>query len=713
MSKIRNLIIVESPAKTKTIAKMLGKDYKIIASFGHIRDLPSYSLGIDVDDDFKVKYEVSKDKKKYVDNIKKEVALASHVFLATDPDREGEAISWHISEIFGKNVSYNRIVFNSIDKDSIVHAINNARDIDDNLVLAQKSRRILDRLSGYKGSSWLNKFLQDKKLSCGRVQSVALKFLVDREKEIINFIPKDYFNILIDGESKGQPLSLVLYKIKDKKVESKIKGKIQYLITEEEKANKILEKILSNKELIVSETKSSEIKKKTNPPYITSSLQQDASTKLGYNVAKTMKIAQNLYEGISGNAGLITYMRTDSFRIEPKIIKSIREHISSKYPNSATKTENKFSSRKSSQDAHEAIRPVSVNVTPDSVKHYLSNEQYKVYDLIWKRAIASQMSEAVYSVITAHISDASKEHIFKISHTTLKKEGYLAIYNSSNDSSVKFDLEEGDKIKILNGKVKKSTTKAPDRFSEASLVKKMEAEGVGRPSTYAPTITRLSKYIDESCRSMKPTDKAIEVSDALDKHLPIMTSVDFTSNMEEELELVEDNKKNWIEVVREFWNPFKESLDKASKDIASTNKKELDKECPNCGKQLLEISWRDSTFIGCSGYPKCKYVESNKKAPELDKSLYVDWFDWDQKCCLCSGDMSIRKGPYGLFLGCSKYPKCRGIVGVIKKEQDTGKMCSLDDGGHIIKKTGKRGSVFICHKEDCKKLYSESELEKL
>lgn len=710
-NKEKTLIIVESPAKIKTISKILGSDYDIIASYGHIRDLPKKTIGIDINNNFTPKYEIQSDKKKYADAIIKAASKYNNILLATDPDREGEAISWHISQILPENAKYKRIVFNAIDRESIENAINNARDININLVHAQQARRILDRLYGYKGSAWLNSFFNSKNLSCGRVQSVALKIIVDKEHVIHKFEPQDYWNINVDFiDEDKRPIQATVHKVGQHLVESKKDSKAHYFLNSEEKTQKILDKINNRKKIEIKSISKKKIHKKPSAPYITSTLQQDASTKLGFGVAKTMQIAQNLYEGVDTLGGLITYMRTDSVRVSDVALKNLRQYISKNFNEFLSKNVIHYKSKKQSQDAHEAIRPTSVDVAPDTIKEFLSKEQYLLYDLIWRRYVASQMCDAVYAstsiIINIHCDDVVIEA--RSSCSFLESPGYKIIYvddAESPDQSIA--IQENSILKIKDLGMKKSTTRPPDRYSEASLVKQMEEAGVGRPSTYAPTISKISKYVAYNGKAMVPTEQGTKVIKVLDDNIPIITSSKFTSEMEDDLEKIEENKVKWVNVVENFWEKFNKMLSDAFIEN-KTVKERSDRTCKLCNAFMNEITWKNNKFLGCSNYPECKYSENlNSPSQEnINNEDIPEWFDVSQECIKCNSKMKVRKGPYGLFLGCSNYPKCKNIISIPKKEDFIGKFC--EDalcGGQIIRKETKKGSFYKCIK--CNKIYKD------
>lgn len=694
------LVIVESPTKTKTISKILGSKYKVIASFGHIRDLPSSKIGVDIDSGFVPKYEIDKSKKSKVEAIKKESSKSSLVLLGTDPDREGEAISWHISQILPKGTSFKRIVFNAIEEEAILNAIESQRDIDDKLVDSQKARRILDRLAGYKGSSWLNRFLKSKGLSCGRVQSVALKFLVDREKSIRDFVPLDYWSITANFKIKDIEQEFKLKSINGNKIERVSNGETLYHITSEEQVKNIIDQIECAKDYKIEDIKERKVKKAPKPPYTTSTLQQDAGNRLGMSVSKAMKLAQDLYEGIGGESGYITYMRTDSVNIEPKNIEKINEFIKKNFPKEAESKSRSYKSSKSAQEAHEAIRPTNIEFTPEEARKKLSEEHSKIYELIWKRTIASQMKNAIYGTVTYTVKDSDKKINFVASGTVILEKGYTKMYKeeSGEDAVLDLNVETGYSPKLLNTKSKKSTTKPPARYSEASLVKKLESESVGRPSTYAPTIDRIGKYIEKDSKSLVPTKSGEEVCSALDAHLPILTSASFTSELEEKLEEIEEGTKQYEEVMNIFWGRFKTLLEEAQKHITAVEKVITDKDCPNCKEKMFKISWKGSYFYGCSAHPKCKYSESDKKKKEISIKEYdiLPDFNLSRQCIKCGKDMKLRSSSYGIFLGCSNYPKCKSTMSIPMKSDISEERCSKCDRQKVLGRGKNNTYCFIC-----------------
>ena len=637
-----NLVIVESPSKSKTIEKYLGKDYKVVSSKGHIRDLATkgkYGLGVDIDNNFTPTYELIKGKKKMVSDLKKDIKSSDKVYLATDPDREGEAISWHLKdELKIKDKDYERVVFNEITKDTVLKAFKNARKIDEDLVHSQETRRILDRIIGFR----LSKLMQSKTggKSAGRVQSVALKLIVDREREIESFVKEEYWTI----NAKFNDFDAELEKYKNKNVE----------IHNELEADEILNK-LSNKFKIEDVDKKNK-KKQSKPPFITSTLQQEASIKLGFSAKKTMSLAQKLYEGVDledETVGLITYMRTDSIRLSDEFIASTYKYIENKYGKEYLGVVKKSKKTENVQDAHEAIRPTSVNRTPESVKTYLSNDEFKLYSMIYKRAIASLMKDATQEQ-TIVILD-NNDYKFKISGSVIVFDGYLKVYSDYEDSEDKilppFDTYKSN-ILISNSIEKEQHfTKPKPRYTEAKLIKEMEELGIGRPSTYAKTMETIvergyAKLID---KKFVPTEVGIEITDKLQEFFSNLINVKYTAKMENDLDKIADGDLVWYNLLDEFYKEFEPTLDNAFKHMDKKAAEETGEKCPECGNSLVIRNGKYGKFTACSNYPTCKYIKKDeKKIVEICK------------CPECDGTIIEKKTKKGkIFYGCNNYPKCK------------------------------------------------------
>jgi len=684
----KNLVIVESPAKSKTIGKILGRNYKVVASVGHVRDLPKSTLGIDIDNNFEPKYITIRGKGPVIKELKKEAKKSENIYLATDPDREGEAISWHLAHILGLDTNDKiRVEFNEITKDAIKNSIKNPRSLDIDLVDAQQARRALDRLVGYKISPLLWKKVR-KGLSAGRVQSVTVKLICDREEEIDSFIAKEYWTIKANL-SKGK-----------EDFEANFIGKIVNSIEEkkelnnEEEVNSIL-KSLDENDFKVFNIKRGKRKRNPYPPYTTSTLQQDASKKLNFSTKKTMSLAQQLYEGIDLKkgevTGLITYMRTDSTRISNEIINPVKEFIinnyGKEYSNGGKSYGNK--SKKESQDAHEAIRPTNIALTPDSIKEYLSRDQFKLYKLIWDRFIGSQMKEAQYDTISANI--VSNDYLFRATGSKLVFPGFLKVYITSDeevkDMSIP-NLEEGDVLKVKEIIPKQNFTQPPARYTEASLIKTLEELGIGRPSTYAPTITTIlaRNYVSLENKYFYPTDLGSIVNDILIEYFSDIINEEFTANLENELDNIALGNVSWKDIVKQFYAEFHKFLVKAEKEVEEIEIKdeETDIVCEKCGRNMVIKNGRYGKFLACPGYPECK----NTKAI-LDKI--------NVKCPKCDGEIVRKRSKKGrTFYGCSNYPECD----FVSWDEPIEEKCPNCKENMIIKRT-KTKTIIRCTNKEC------------
>jgi DNA topoisomerase-1 len=653
------LVIVESPAKAKTVGRFLGKGYTVRASVGHVRDLLRSELSVDVDNHFEPKYRVPNEKRPIVKELKVLAKSAEEIYLATDPDREGEAIAWHLLEAAEIDPSlYHRVVFHEITEPAINAAFANPRQIDMNLVDAQQARRILDRLVGYSISPLLWEKVRSR-LSAGRVQSVALRLVVEREREIDAFQPVEYWSIAaeVTPKTKSQAYLTRLAKIDDKDPDLSNKEKVDQYLSDIEASS-----------FIVSKIKKSERRRKPSAPFITSTLQQEASRKLGYTARRTMMIAQQLYEGLDvgegGTAGLITYMRTDSTNISEIAQKDTREFIQKQYggdflPASAPQYKTRAVS---AQEAHEAIRPTSVWRIPDKVKHFLTPEQFKLYQLIWQRFVASQMETALYDTLSVEVTAAGNAHqyLFRASGSTIRFPGFLIVYEDALDEDLKPEdnenvkipaiLEEGQKQSLLRVLPEQHFTQPPPRFTEASLVQVLEENGIGRPSTYAPILSTIQQrgYVVREAKRLSPTETGILVNDLLVEHFPEIVDLGFTAGMEANLDHVASGQEEWRKVIEDFYVEFEPQVKKAQAEMP-VQKAELEKigrECPNCGHDLV-IRWgRFGKFISCSNFPTCRYTEAL-----LEKI--------DVTCPKDGGDLVQRKTRKGrIFYGCANYPTC-------------------------------------------------------
>lgn len=683
----KSLVIVESPAKAKTISKFLGRKYKVKATVGHIRDLPKSKLGVDIDNNFEPQYITIRGKGPVINELKKEAKNAKEILLATDPDREGEAISWHLSYILGLNIENNiRIEFNEITKNAIQNAIKKPRKINEELVNAQQARRILDRLVGYKISPLLWKKVK-KGLSAGRVQSVATKLICDREKEIENFEQEEYWSITVQLEKNDTEFDAAFYgqiiNGKEKKLE----------LSNEEEVNKIVEEIKKNK-FIVDKIKRGSKKRNPYPPYTTSSLQQDANRRLGFSTKKTMIIAQQLYEGIDikgeGAVGLVTYIRTDSIRISSQARQSANSFITDKFGEkySTGGTQFRKGKNKDIQDAHEAIRPTSVLRTPESIKDSLSKDQYKLYKLIWERFVASQMSPALFDTLSIKFKVGDK--IFKANGSKMKFDGFLRVYEiSKEDKDVRLpDLKEGEEVKLNEINPKQHFTQPPARYTEASLVKALEEMGIGRPSTYAPTIsTILSRgYISLENKYLKPTELGNIVTELLEEFFKDIVNVSFTAEMEKKLDQIEEGKLDWREVLNDFYGDFKKTLEIAENEMKKVKLQyeETDVKCEKCGRNMVIKHGRYGKFLACPGYPECKNTKP------LLKEIGV-------KCPFCDGDIIERKTKRGrTFYGCSNYPDCN----FVSWDKPLEEKCPECDSILVMKNTRRKKKI-RCINDEC------------
>lgn len=715
------LIIVESPAKIKTLRKFLGGNYLFESSMGHIRDLPKKGFGIDVDHDFEPSYETLPDKKDVIERLKKAAKQVDVVYLSPDPDREGEAIAWHIASILPKGTPCKRVTFNSITKEAVIEALKHPRNVDQDLVDAQQARRLLDRIVGYKISPILTRRAGGSKeggLSAGRVQSVALKLVVDREKEILAFISIEYWNIqaLLQLKQEATPLTASLYAVDGKKVE-KEPGKDHFVIPDEKTAQGIVSR-LQQATFKVDSVDRKEKRRHPVPPFITSTLQQEASRHYGFSAQRTMNIAQGLYEGIDlgseGTEGLITYMRTDSVRVSPESIAAARQYIQKTYGAAYLPAEGKqYTTKKSAQDAHEAIRPAQLYYPPESIQRYLTHDQFKLYQLIWRRFVASQMNPAVYDTISCDIG-TNQGLLLRATGSVIKFPGFLAVYEEREDKEEEGSpdkilppVEEGQSLRLLDIHSQQAFTRPPPRFTEASLVKELEKSGIGRPSTYATIMNKIQSrdYTVKEKGALKPTELGMVIAKMLEDNFGMIMDVGFTVAMEDELENIAEKHQDWKVLIREFWEKFIPFVSTAEKE-AHVPKVDTELLCPDCGKHLQKVWSRQKYFYGCSDYPQCKYTAPIESV-DFDKSQYDPTFNWDQNCPLCGLEMKIRFGKFGAFLGCSTYPDCRGIVNIPRKgDLPAAQMphCpAIGCGGNMVQRKSRFGKAFFScsHYPDC------------
>lgn len=710
----KSLIIVESPAKIKTLKKFLGKDFIFASCFGHVRDLPQKGFGIDVENDFEPIYEILPDKKKVIADLKQAAKECQTIYLSPDPDREGEAIAWHIAQILPKTAQIKRTAFNAITKDAVLEAINHPREINMDLVDAQQARRLLDRIVGYTLSPILARKLQRRTgVSAGRVQSVALKLVVEREIEIENFIPVEYWNLgafLEDGDPKKR-FHASLYSVDGLRWEKEAQeGKKIFLINNENQAQEVIKR-LEKASYHVKTVEKKEKLRNPQPPFITSTLQQEASRHFRFSSQKTMSVAQSLYEGVDlkneGAEGLITYMRTDSVRTEPEAINKARSYIQKTYGESyLPQTPRVYTAKKSAQDAHEAIRPTNMDHPPHLIKSYLTRDQYQLYSLIWNRFIASQMNPAVYDTVTIQIA-TNQDIELRATGAVIKFQGFLKLYEEKEDEEQKEleailpSLEEGQKLHLIETTCEQAFTKPPPRFSEALLVKELEKSGIGRPSTYASIMGKIQgrAYTEKVNNRLKPTELGRVISQFLETNFPQIMNVGFTAEMEDALEQIAAHEKQWKEIIKTFWTKFIPTVETAKVE-AFIPKIETDIICPKCGSPVQKIWSKRGYFFGCSTYPECDYTTTSQEL-EFDKSLYASEFNWDQPCPICNSPMNIRHGRFGSFLGCSKYPECKGIVNIPKigeaviPQEDLPPCPAIGCDGRISSRKSRFGKIFF------------------
>jgi DNA topoisomerase-1 len=690
----KNLVIVESPAKAKTIKKILGKDFEVKASAGHIRDLPKKGIGVNIKKNFEPQYEVLEEKADVVKDLQEAAGKAKVVYLAPDPDREGEAIAWHLANILGEGITFKRIEFNEITKEAIQRAIKHPRDIDVKRVDAQQARRVLDRLVGYKISPLLWQKVR-RGLSAGRVQSVSVRLIVDREKEILAFTPQEYWSIAAEmtkGAAKTGAFMAELNKWKAKKLD----------ITNEKTATEIVTS-LKTSEYKVQKIGTKEQKRQPGPPFITSTLQQEASRRFGFTVKRTMTLAQQLYEGVDlgeeGPVGLITYMRTDSTRVakeaQEEAVQFVTEKWGKPYLPDAPRV---FKSKKGAQDAHEAIRPTSVYRTPDQMKKHLTPDQNKLYKLVWERFMASQMANALLSVLTVEIN--AGDGLFRVSDTKVVFAGYQALYTELSENegeeeeknSKLPDLKEGDVLKLKEVHPKQHFTQPPPRFTEASLVKALEEQGIGRPSTYAPTISTVQQrgYVQKEGRALQPTELGVQVNDQLVAHFPNIVDTKFTADMEEKLDNVEAGGEAWQDLIGTFYKPFAETLKLAAKEMKPVEIPSGEM-CEVCGAEYLIKSGRFGEFLACSKYPECKSTK-----PIIRKV--------GMKCPTCNeGDVIIKKSRTGkTFYGCERWSKDETGCSFTSWDQPTEIKCVKCQTMMVLKRSKAGRNFLLCTNAECK-----------
>ena len=703
----KNLVIVESPAKAKTISKFLGKDYVVMASMGHVRDLPKSQMGIDTENHFEPEYIITPDKKKIIKDLKSKVKADTVIWLATDRDREGEAIGWHLIEALKlKGHEVHRIVFHEITKSAILEAIEHPLKLKQDLIDAQQARRVLDRLVGYELSPLLWKKIRYG-LSAGRVQSVAVRLIVDRERERDAFKSEEYWSLT--GEFYADTDKKITFEAKLHKKDSK------KLEIKNEKASKKILKELEKSKYHVTKIEHKEVKKNPAPPFTTSTLQQEAARKLRMSVKKTMVLAQQLYEGINigkHHQGLITYMRTDSVSLSKQATSAMKKMIEKEYGKEyALDKPRAYKSKKGAQEAHEAIRPVDATLHPDDVAEYLDKDQLRLYELIWKRAVASQMAAAIFDREAVDIETEKHGYLFRANGQRVKFPGFIKAYiEDVDDEDAKKDhvenlLPELKKDQEVHEKElipKQHFTQPPPRYTEASLVKKLESEEIGRPSTYAPTISTIMTrgYVEKEEGALKPTDTALVVNDMLVKHFPNVVSIGFTAKMEDDLDRIAAGKEEWEKFIEDFYDPFHDNVVEKTESIKKEDvvNEKSDEICEDCGSPMVIKLGRFGKFLSCSNYPECKNAkplgetkEEEKEFEDLQKKL------GGKKCSKCGEPMEVKRGRYGEFLGCTGYPKCKNMQSIVKF---AGVKCPQCKGGQLIERhTRKGGRLFYgCNK---------------
>ncbi len=699
----KQLVIVESPAKAKTISKFLGKDYVVLSSFGHVRDLPKSAIGVDVEHDFMPKYVIPRDKAKHVKALKEAAKGADKILFATDEDREGEAISWHLAEILSVPADkLERITFHEITKRAIEEALEHPRALDLNHVNAQQARRILDRLVGYELSPFLWRKVQ-KGLSAGRVQSVAVRLVVERERERDAFKPEEYWSIeaLLSsvGGKDAAEFPAKLFSHNEKKLD-------KLSISSKEQAEGILQELKGATYAVQSIAKKT-VRRSPPPPFTTSTLQQDGNNKLGFSAKETMRLAQQLYEGVEipgeGSVALITYMRTDSVNLSDLFLGEARDFIATQFGAAyALPAPRRYKTKsKGAQEAHEAIRPTDAKRTPESLEAHLERNLWRLYDLVWRRAVATQLPEAVINATAVDI--AAGTSLFRATGSTLQFDGYLKVYEEKRKETMLPPLKEGDELNLINLEGKPHVTEPPARYSDATLVKALEEHGIGRPSTYAPTIATITDrgYVerDEQKRLM-PGKIAYTVNDLLVEHFPAVVDLAFTANMEEKLDDVAEGKLEWVPVLRTFYGPFHETLLEKEKTVArlKPEDKPTDIVCEKCGKPMVVKYGRFGEFLACTGYPECKNTKQLKQgeggaAPQIETTNEV--------CPACNAPMMVKRGRFGPFLSCSRYPECKTIKRIEKK---LGLPCPECKEGELVEKRSRQGRNFYgCNRyPDCK-----------
>ncbi|WP_297809301.1 type I DNA topoisomerase [uncultured Methylophaga sp.] len=709
----KKLVIVESPAKAKTIKKYLGKDVEVLASYGHVRDLLPKEGAVDPANDFAMKYQVIDRNSKHVDAIAKAMKKADALYLATDPDREGEAISWHLYELLKKRGALkdketHRVVFHEITQQAVNDAVDHPRDLSMHLVNAQQARRALDYLVGFTLSPLLWKKVR-RGLSAGRVQSPALRMIVERELEIEAFNPKEYWTIEADAVADKKAFQAKLTHFDGDKLS-------QFSIDNEKQSGEVVKTLNKAAEgkLLVTNVEKKQRRRNPAAPFTTSTLQQEASRKLGFGAQRTMSIAQQLYEGVDtgeGAVGLITYMRTDSVTLADEAVNEIRGFIADKYGKKMVpgKPQEYKTKSKNAQEAHEAIRPTSVLRSPEDMKAYLTSDQLKLYTLIWQRTMACQMVHATLNTVAVDLG-CGKGNTFRANGSTVVNPGFMSVYLEGKDDSGKSDKDEnllppmevGEVVELKAIRPEQHFTEPPPRYSEASLVRALEEHDIGRPSTYASIISTLlqREYVELVKKRFHPTDVGRVVGKFLVEHFTKYVDYNFTAELEDELDAVARGEEEWIPLLTKFWAPFKEQVETKDKEVqrSDVTQEILDEDCPKCGKKLSSRLGRSGRFIGCTGYPECDYTRNINGEETSNEPEVVE----GRKCPKCESDLWIRTGRYGKFIGCSSYPKCKHIES-LEQPKNTGVGCPKCEKGEILTRKSRRGKVFYSCSEypDC------------
>jgi DNA topoisomerase-1 len=753
-SSHKSLVIVESPAKAKTINRYLGPEYEVQASMGHVRDLPSKGLNVDIDKDFEPTYDIMPGKKRVVTQLKAAAKKCDKLYLATDLDREGEAIAWHLAEILGvpEDRTY-RVIFNAITKTAIKEAFAEPGRINTDKVMAQQARRVLDRIVGYEISPLLWKKVT-RGLSAGRVQSVAVKIIVEREREIRAFKPQEYWLIpavfttdLDTVAGYGQQwIDFVTPKTADGKgptIEQQSEwlaehrafkaelfkiGDAKFTAVNEQEAQKVFRE-LSSAKFTIADIETKESSSKASPPFITSTLQQAAANRLGFTAKRTMAVAQQLYEGIDlgsmGSLGLITYMRTDSTFLSSEAITEVRGYIQNHFgPSYLPEKPNFYADKKSAQQAHEAIRPTDVDLTPQEIRQHLSEEQYKLYDLVWRRFVACQMEPARWNVTTLSIAAPTSAGValYKAGGRSLVFDGYSRVWLTSSTEQQLPPTQVGQPVATVDIRAEQHFTKPPARYTEASLVKALEKEGIGRPSTYAPIISTIQDrgYVEQKDRKFFASDLGEVVTDKLNEFFPQIMDIAFTRQMEEQLDRIEDQHLDWVLVLKEFYGPFKANLETATAEMKHAKAESTPSEytCPDCGKQLLYKFGKNGKFLSCSGYPECKFASPCDKEGKMMQDEVSE-----HKCPKCGKPMVRKNGRFGTFLGCSDYPECKTTQKLDKQgnplppkppAESTGIKCHKCKTGELVIRQSKRGPFLGCNKfPRCRTIVSVKGVDRL